>query len=156
MPVMYTDLGNHRTGAALIFGLYNRQASISFLSPLPSSSWPICRSTPLNLVLLVLLTHYSFLSSPSHQYLPPHSQYYPSAAVPNNGPIHIVQPTTRPDIAARKRPKYTRSKTGCLTCRVKKIKVCFSLSQICCSTKLTFSSVRRDQTSLYAMHPWVS
>lgn len=27
----------------------------------------------------------------------------------------------------RKRPKYTRSKTGCLTCRVKKIKVCSNL-----------------------------
>ncbi|KAF7792414.1 hypothetical protein EIP86_003451 [Pleurotus ostreatoroseus] len=28
----------------------------------------------------------------------------------------------RPDQAVRKRPKYTRSKTGCLTCRAKKVK----------------------------------
>ncbi|RPD74317.1 hypothetical protein L226DRAFT_463926 [Lentinus tigrinus ALCF2SS1-7] len=38
--------------------------------------------------------------------------------------MHVVAPSTmRQDPAAqRKRPKYTRSKTGCLTCRAKKIK----------------------------------
>jgi hypothetical protein len=41
-------------------------------------------------------------------------QYYP---IPSN--VHMP----REDQAQRKRPKYTRSKTGCLTCRVKKIKV---------------------------------
>ncbi|KAF9482131.1 hypothetical protein BDN70DRAFT_875419 [Pholiota conissans] len=46
-----------------------------------------------------------------------HPQYYPNA-----NPVHIIPPS-RPDVAQqRKRPKYTRSKTGCLTCRVKKIK----------------------------------
>ncbi|KAJ6596666.1 hypothetical protein B0H10DRAFT_2088369 [Mycena sp. CBHHK59/15] len=36
---------------------------------------------------------------------------------------HQVSPPPRQETATRKRPKYTRSKTGCLTCRVKKIKV---------------------------------
>ena len=38
--------------------------------------------------------------------------------------MHVVAPSAmRQDTAAqRKRPKYTRSKTGCLTCRGKKIK----------------------------------
>ncbi|RDX55109.1 hypothetical protein OH76DRAFT_1339762 [Lentinus brumalis] len=38
--------------------------------------------------------------------------------------MHVVAPSTmRQDPASqRKRPKYTRSKTGCLTCRAKKIK----------------------------------
>ncbi|KAJ7683231.1 hypothetical protein B0H17DRAFT_942044, partial [Mycena rosella] len=35
---------------------------------------------------------------------------------------HEVSPQPRQEPATRKRPKYTRSKTGCLTCRVKKIK----------------------------------
>lgn len=58
-------------------------------------------------------------SSSSNQYPPPH-QYYPNANVDN--PISISPPQSRPEMAQRKRPKYTRSKTGCLTCRVKKIK----------------------------------
>ncbi|KJA20738.1 hypothetical protein HYPSUDRAFT_775819 [Hypholoma sublateritium FD-334 SS-4] len=53
--------------------------------------------------------------SPSNQYLQPHQQYYAPSA-----PVHILPP--RPELGQRKRPKYTRSKTGCLTCRVKKIK----------------------------------
>ncbi|KAF8973137.1 hypothetical protein BDZ97DRAFT_655902 [Flammula alnicola] len=57
--------------------------------------------------------------SPTNQYLPAHQQYYPPSALGN--PVHIIPPS-RPDIVQRKRPKYTRSKTGCLTCRVKKIK----------------------------------
>jgi hypothetical protein len=48
------------------------------------------------------------------------SQYYPMSDVPTNAPT-----LPREDNAQRKRPKYTRSKTGCLTCRVKKIKVPF-------------------------------
>ncbi|KAF8200693.1 hypothetical protein BJ912DRAFT_946833 [Pholiota molesta] len=55
----------------------------------------------------------------SGQYLPPHQQYYPTNPV--NNPVHIIPPS-RPEVPQRKRPKYTRSKTGCLTCRVKKIK----------------------------------
>ncbi|PPQ77205.1 hypothetical protein CVT25_011051 [Psilocybe cyanescens] len=56
--------------------------------------------------------------SPTAQYLP--AQYYPAPNVGNGA--HIVPPPSRPDLSQRKRPKYTRSKTGCLTCRVKKIK----------------------------------
>ncbi|PPQ62944.1 hypothetical protein CVT24_006184 [Panaeolus cyanescens] len=52
-------------------------------------------------------------------YLSAHPSYYPP---PTNAPIHIVPPPQRSEVAARKRPKYTRSKTGCMTCRVKKIK----------------------------------
>ncbi|KAF4620758.1 hypothetical protein D9613_000405 [Agrocybe pediades] len=60
--------------------------------------------------------------SPTSQYLPPPPQYYSNGA--NVGsPVQIVSPPPRSDLAQqRKRPKYTRSKTGCLTCRVKKIK----------------------------------
>ncbi|KAL5485373.1 hypothetical protein ACEPAI_8015 [Sanghuangporus weigelae] len=37
--------------------------------------------------------------------------------------VHMVSPAQiRADQPQRKRPKYTRSKTGCLTCRAKKIK----------------------------------
>ncbi|EGN99813.1 hypothetical protein SERLA73DRAFT_159962 [Serpula lacrymans var. lacrymans S7.3] len=49
-------------------------------------------------------------------YIPP--AYYP----PPQGHVHVVAPQQRQDSQQRKRPKYTRSKTGCLTCRVKKIK----------------------------------
>ncbi|KAI0949383.1 hypothetical protein AcW1_009014 [Taiwanofungus camphoratus] len=39
------------------------------------------------------------------------------------GHMHVVAPPPRQDTTTqRKRPKYTRSKTGCLTCRAKKIK----------------------------------
>lgn len=37
--------------------------------------------------------------------------------------MHVVAPSTRVENGQRKRPKYTRSKTGCMTCRGKKIKV---------------------------------
>ncbi|KAH7913705.1 fungal-specific transcription factor domain-containing protein [Hygrophoropsis aurantiaca] len=61
--------------------------------------------------------------SPSSAYLPP-TGYYPQN---HNGAHvhnvhHVVTPPSRPETQQRKRPKYTRSKTGCLTCRVKKIK----------------------------------
>ncbi|KAF8813786.1 hypothetical protein BYT27DRAFT_7180544 [Phlegmacium glaucopus] len=56
-------------------------------------------------------------SSPNH-FLPIPPQYYPSSPYES----HIQPPPPRPDTSQRKRPKYTRSKTGCLTCRVKKIK----------------------------------
>ncbi|KAF9653199.1 hypothetical protein BDM02DRAFT_2144413 [Thelephora ganbajun] len=36
--------------------------------------------------------------------------------------IHVVSPSNRVENGQRKRPKYTRSKTGCMTCRGKKIK----------------------------------
>ncbi|EIM79181.1 uncharacterized protein STEHIDRAFT_143311 [Stereum hirsutum FP-91666 SS1] len=46
--------------------------------------------------------------------------YYPTSSMP--GDVHSSGNAHRPDISQRKRPKYTRSKLGCLTCRVKKIK----------------------------------
>ncbi|EPS97724.1 hypothetical protein FOMPIDRAFT_1024907 [Fomitopsis schrenkii] len=58
----------------------------------------------------------------------PHAQYIPQSYYTQpHGPghMHVVAPPTRHDTMAttqRKRPKYTRSKTGCLTCRAKKIK----------------------------------
>ncbi|PBK58867.1 hypothetical protein ARMSODRAFT_1009975 [Armillaria solidipes] len=53
------------------------------------------------------------MSFSAQNYLPPPPtpQYYP----PHSPPLTDAQ-------AQRKRPKYTRSKTGCMTCRVKKIK----------------------------------
>ncbi|KAF8650413.1 hypothetical protein AX16_005220 [Volvariella volvacea WC 439] len=63
--------------------------------------------------------------APTH-YIPPavSQQYYapPPPSHVNHGHVHVVSPPPRPDPTQRKRPKYTRSKTGCLTCRVKKIK----------------------------------
>jgi hypothetical protein len=48
-------------------------------------------------------------------------QYY--TAAPIHSHMHVPQTTQqRSEPIQRKRPKYTRSKTGCLTCRVKKIK----------------------------------
>ncbi|KAJ3724820.1 hypothetical protein EV361DRAFT_605902 [Lentinula raphanica] len=59
--------------------------------------------------------------SPQTHYLPqPPLTYYPSPPLPQP---HVATPQTRQETSQqRKRPKYTRSKTGCLTCRVKKIK----------------------------------
>ncbi|TFK44409.1 hypothetical protein BDQ12DRAFT_15631 [Crucibulum laeve] len=64
------------------------------------------------------------ISYSTNQYLPPHNQYYPppSQINPAHGHVHVVAPPARTEPAQRKRPKYTRSKTGCMTCRVKKIK----------------------------------
>lgn len=58
---------------------------------------------------------------------PPPGGYYQS-----QGSVHIVGgPHSRSESQQqRKRPKYTRSKTGCLTCRVKKIK-CDETKPIC-------------------------
>ncbi|KAF8210486.1 hypothetical protein K438DRAFT_1665651, partial [Mycena galopus ATCC 62051] len=50
------------------------------------------------------------------------SSYYPSPPLHHGPHSHEVSPQPRQEPAPRKRPKYTRSKTGCLTCRVKKIK----------------------------------
>jgi len=54
---------------------------------------------------------------PSAHYIPPY--YPPPSATGNN--VHLVAPP-RAEPTQRRRPKYTRSKTGCMTCRVKKIK----------------------------------
>ncbi|KAJ7925000.1 hypothetical protein B0H13DRAFT_1171941 [Mycena leptocephala] len=52
----------------------------------------------------------------------PQSSYYPSPTLHHGHHSHEVSPQPRQEPTTRKRPKYTRSKTGCLTCRVKKIK----------------------------------
>lgn len=53
----------------------------------------------------------------------PQTQYYSTPHM-NRGEAHAVSPPTRAEtLPQRKRPKYTRSKTGCMTCRVKKVKV---------------------------------
>ncbi|KAI0663505.1 hypothetical protein C8Q70DRAFT_361513 [Cubamyces menziesii] len=65
--------------------------------------------------------HYT--TTPTHHYVP--NAYYTSQMHPNTAHMHVVAaaPALRQDTGAqRKRPKYTRSKTGCLTCRGKKIK----------------------------------
>ncbi|TBU33811.1 fungal-specific transcription factor domain-containing protein [Dichomitus squalens] len=61
-------------------------------------------------------------ATPTHHYVP--NAYYASQMHAGAAHMHVVAPSTvRQDPASqRKRPKYTRSKTGCLTCRAKKIK----------------------------------
>ncbi|KAF8737409.1 hypothetical protein AX14_012906 [Amanita brunnescens Koide BX004] len=54
------------------------------------------------------------------QYIPPPASYYEPHV--NQVPLHVVSSPPKEATQQRKRPKYTRSKTGCLTCRVKKIK----------------------------------
>ncbi|ETW80839.1 hypothetical protein HETIRDRAFT_410078 [Heterobasidion irregulare TC 32-1] len=54
---------------------------------------------------------------PSAHYIPPY--YPPPQAQPH---AHLLAPPVRMEQVQRRRPKYTRSKTGCLTCRIKKIK----------------------------------
>ncbi|KAH0588905.1 hypothetical protein H2248_004690 [Termitomyces sp. 'cryptogamus'] len=58
--------------------------------------------------------------SSSAPYLP-NPQYYSPPPL-NHGHTHLVSAPLRSEPTQRKRPKYTRSKTGCMTCRVKKIK----------------------------------
>ncbi|KAF8135676.1 hypothetical protein EV363DRAFT_1581972 [Boletus edulis] len=65
--------------------------------------------------------------STPNAYIPPAS-YYPQSHA--GGHVHVVAPQPRTESQQRKRPKYTRSKTGCLTCRVKKIK-CDETKPIC-------------------------
>ncbi|KAJ7268795.1 hypothetical protein B0H12DRAFT_1067815 [Mycena haematopus] len=57
----------------------------------------------------------------SGSYMPQNS-YYQAPPLHHGPHSHEVSPQPRQEPAPRKRPKYTRSKTGCLTCRVKKIK----------------------------------
>ncbi|KIJ18936.1 hypothetical protein PAXINDRAFT_97041 [Paxillus involutus ATCC 200175] len=66
-------------------------------------------------------------SSTPNGYMTPTSYYTPPHA---GGNVHVVAPQPRSEPPQRKRPKYTRSKTGCLTCRVKKIK-CDETKPIC-------------------------
>lgn len=64
-----------------------------------------------------------FDSPATVQYITSPTQYYEAQHV-NHGPLHVVPSPPKSEAPQqRKRPKYTRSKTGCLTCRVKKIKV---------------------------------
>ena len=77
------------------------------LSVLP----PFIGYTPTDIPRSAATTHYP----PASYYSTPHM---------NHDPVRILsQPARNEANQQRKRPKYTRSKTGCLTCRVKKIKV---------------------------------
>ncbi|KAH7888543.1 fungal-specific transcription factor domain-containing protein [Phlebopus sp. FC_14] len=66
-------------------------------------------------------------SSTPNTYIPATTYYSSSHGA---GHVHVVAPQPRSEPPQRKRPKYTRSKTGCLTCRVKKIK-CDETKPIC-------------------------
>ncbi|TFK23651.1 hypothetical protein FA15DRAFT_549433, partial [Coprinopsis marcescibilis] len=56
-------------------------------------------------------------------YLPPVNTAHKSPSHPTRPQnIHTVSLTEEQDEGSRKRPKYTRSKTGCITCRIKKVK----------------------------------
>ncbi|KAI0266808.1 hypothetical protein BC834DRAFT_873618 [Gloeopeniophorella convolvens] len=57
--------------------------------------------------------------SPSGHYIP---SYYPSSQPPTVSNALDLAALPRADSTQRRRPKYTRSKTGCMTCRQKKIK----------------------------------
>ncbi|KAF8332083.1 fungal-specific transcription factor domain-containing protein [Cantharellus anzutake] len=69
--------------------------------------------------------------SPSRAPYPAHA---PHASSSRPGSVHIVDslqpPSIDPPPPQKKRPKYTRSKAGCLTCRSKKIK-CDEVKPIC-------------------------
>ncbi|KIJ67948.1 hypothetical protein HYDPIDRAFT_25403 [Hydnomerulius pinastri MD-312] len=67
-------------------------------------------------------------SSTPNAYIPQGGYYPPSQH--GGGHVHVVAPQPRAEPQQRKRPKYTRSKTGCLTCRVKKIK-CDETKPVC-------------------------
>ncbi|KAI0785627.1 hypothetical protein C8Q75DRAFT_775728 [Abortiporus biennis] len=73
-------------------------------------------SLPSHLPMFSDMSHL-YLSSPQTHYI---SQPYYAAAPPPPTHLHVVPPPQRTE--TRKRPKYTRSKTGCLTCRAKKVK----------------------------------
>ncbi|KAF5326286.1 hypothetical protein D9611_000045 [Ephemerocybe angulata] len=71
----------------------------------------------------------------SNNYLPPpqpSSGYYsqPTSHLPSLPPLSSNSQRPPADLSQRKRPKYTRSKTGCLTCRVKKVK-CDESKPVC-------------------------
>lgn len=88
---------------------------------------------------------------------PAHPQQYMLAPTPIQhhhipGAVQIVPAQPRPEqVVQRKRPKYTRSKTGCLTCRGKKIKVCRSFGFHCMDLTLLRSATRQSR-SAHAAH----
>lgn len=66
-----------------------------------------------------------YLSPPQYLAAPPPSSHSHDHGHLYNEHVQLEPSISRQDPAPqRKRPKYTRSKTGCLTCRQKKIKVC--------------------------------
>ena len=67
-------------------------------------------------------------------YSTPYAQYAPSSY-----PERTLK-------AERRRPKYTRSKTGCLTCRKKKVKVCTEFSPRPSNASSQAAFVRRSNT----------
>lgn len=92
--------------------------------PSPTPPWPTAStSAPPLLLPATPADPLHSAPTPTHHYVP--NAYYASQMHAGAAHMHVVAPSTmRQDPASqRKRPKYTRSKTGCLTCRAKKIKV---------------------------------
>ena len=99
-----------------------------------------------------------YMPTPTHPYMMPvnGAHTHAQAAHPHahahvhqghmQSPAHHLAPNTGPirtELPQRKRPKYTRSKTGCLTCRGKKIKV-HSHHAGCRATVLISSSAMKQ------------
>ena len=104
-----------------------RSISISFLiHPLHLKRWHrLCPSESFRLFYKtfssspLLFSSSAFMYSAGQHMHYDMSQYYPHAYA-HFAPSPYPERTSKQD---RRRPKYTRSKTGCLTCRKKKVKV---------------------------------
>ncbi|KAF9222571.1 hypothetical protein BS17DRAFT_802813 [Gyrodon lividus] len=100
----------------------------TLLLPSKNSSIKTMKDQPPDLPPIISPMADSITYSPTpNAYIPPASYYPPSHG---GGHVHVVAPQSRNESQQRKRPKYTRSKTGCLTCRVKKIK-CDEAKPVC-------------------------
>ena len=113
---------------AMAFASYPRDGPAPLLVSVPC---PFYCSVPPAANILIFLCPPVFSPPSPMQYPQQHNQYYITpntqhAPIPNQMHNYTTSPT-RNEPPQRKRPKYTRSKTGCLTCRAKKIKVCLSL-----------------------------
>jgi hypothetical protein len=79
-----------------------------------------------------------------------YTRSYYVAQQPSSNPM-LMTHFYQPDHSQRKRPKYTRSKTGCLTCRGKKVKVSTASLSRAKRHPLTWFKVRRGKTRLRAL-----
>ncbi|KAF8497642.1 hypothetical protein JB92DRAFT_2986882 [Gautieria morchelliformis] len=108
------------------------------ITNLPSYPPPHYLSSPYHLPPPISSSHHHphghvhSAHSHSHHHPPHHAAYshHPHPSHHSQPPGHVLAGPVRSEPVARKRPKYTRSKTGCLTCRVKKIK-CDETKPIC-------------------------
>ncbi|KAJ7217787.1 hypothetical protein GGX14DRAFT_597966 [Mycena pura] len=114
VPV-YFRVENHHGGRAA-WDITTYGASIPSPSELSYKEYPTYNFPPPPLQMTDSMSY----SSGSYM---SHSAYYPGSSPEIHHAHHLAQqPRPEQQPATRKRPKYTRSKTGCLTCRVKKIK----------------------------------